>query len=87
MRLRHEQEQVFLADETQAVQGYQVNDAPWREVEQGDGVLVAASLRSLIGFDKVTQLGIEQSVDGSVGLRRNHFGAFQQVTVHRPGGS
>ena len=68
MRLGHEQEEILLAVQPQKVHHLQVVDAPERKVEQRGEVLVACGLRSLVGFNKVTQFGAEQGVNGRVGL-------------------
>ena len=68
MRLRHQQEQIFLAVDTQRGEGRMVVDPPQREVEQGPEILIAAALGGFEGFDQIAEFGVEQGVDRRVKL-------------------
>lgn len=82
MRLRHQQEQILLAVDTERGQGGMVVDPAQREVEQGPEVLGAAALGGFEGFDQVAKFRVEQRVDRRVRLGGDYLGPPEQVAVH-----
>jgi len=63
MGLRHQQEQIFLAIDTQGNQRLVVSNPPQRKIQQRFKVLIAAGFSSFKGLNQVTQLSVKQCID------------------------
>ena len=84
MRLRHQQEQVFLTIDAQRAHGPIAGNPSQREIEQNPEILVATAFCSLKGLNQMTKFSVKQRIHGRIRFRRDHLGALEQVTIDGP---
>lgn len=85
MGLSHQEKQIFIAVDAELSFGLKIIDPTQGKIEQAPKVFIFARLRRFKGFYQVTQLSIEECVDGGFRLGGDDFGALEQITIDGTG--